>query len=84
MTIQWKTVIVLLSDLFSERRDRTMTRPGLVSVLPCRRHYAEDYDTFQSGIDADKNGVILNKWNDADLPDEYALTGKLRLLSWEN
>lgn len=24
-----------------------------------------------------KNGTILNKWNDADLPDEYDLTGKL-------
>ena len=27
-----------------------------------------------------RNGVILNKWNDADLPDEYALTGKLETL----
>ena len=27
-----------------------------------------------------KNGTILNKWNDTDLPDEYALTGKLDTL----
>lgn len=27
-----------------------------------------------------KNGTILNKWNDADLPDEYALTDKLESL----
>lgn len=27
-----------------------------------------------------KNGTILNKWNDADLPDEYALTDKLENL----
>ena len=27
-----------------------------------------------------KNGTILNKWNDADLPDEYALTDKLEKL----
>ena len=27
-----------------------------------------------------RNGVILNKWNDADLPDEYALIGKLETL----
>lgn len=24
-----------------------------------------------------KNGTVLNKWNDADLPDEYVLNGKL-------
>lgn len=28
-----------------------------------------------------RNGVILNKWNDADLPDEYELSGKLESLA---
>lgn len=28
-----------------------------------------------------KNGTILNKWSDEDIPDEYVLTGKLENLS---